>query len=59
MMKVPLHQSDKEIKNFLKDSVDAFQAWSQWAQWNLTFKQALKYSGGNIVTGKQIGRAHV
>ena len=34
-------------KNFLKDSADAFQAWSQWAQGNLTFKQALKYSGGN------------
>jgi len=34
-------------KNFLKDSADAFQAWSQWAQGNLTFKEALKYSGGN------------
>ncbi len=34
-------------KNFLKDSADAFQAWSQWAQGNLTFKDALKYSGGN------------
>ena len=34
-------------KNFLKDSADAFHAWSQWAQGNLTFKQALKYSGGN------------
>ena len=34
-------------KNILKDSADAFQAWSQWAQGNLTFKQALKYSGGN------------
>ncbi|HNO71884.1 MAG TPA: phage tail tape measure protein, partial [Bacteroidia bacterium] len=34
-------------KNFLKDSADAFHAWSQWAQGNLTFKEALKYSGGN------------
>ena len=34
-------------KNFLTDSADAFQAWSQWAQGNLTFKEALKYSGGN------------
>lgn len=34
-------------KNFLKDSADAFHAWSQWAQGNLTFKQALKYSGGD------------
>lgn len=34
-------------KTFLKDSADAFQAWSQWAQGNLTFKEALKYSGGN------------
>ena len=34
-------------KNFLKDSADDFHAWSQWAQGNLTFKEALKYSGGN------------
>ena len=46
-------------KNFLKDSSDAFHAWSQWAQGNLTFKEALKYSGLEYQTGKQIGRAHV
>ena len=34
-------------KNFLKDTADIFQAWSQWAQGNLTFKEALIYSGGN------------
>lgn len=34
-------------KNFLKDSADAFQAWSEWAKGNLTFWEALKYSGGN------------
>ena len=40
-------------KNFLKDSADAFHTWSQWAQGNLTFKEALKYSPGPIVTGKK------